>query len=347
MLDWGTLAAALAIGFFGSSHCVGMCGGISGALGLAVPGQKPAWPRLIGYSTGRVASYTLMGLLVGVLGAYLATDIASSLAPLRVVAGLMLIAMALYLADWWRGLVWLERGGAVLWRTVQPLSRRLLPVNSTPQAIALGALWGWLPCGLVYSALAFALAQGSGEQAALAMLAFGLGTVPAVLATGAAAARLRILVQKPGVRLGMALLVLVFGLWTIWGAGGHGSHGAHGTHNTHNTHNEHSSHGSSHSAGRHQMAGDVDSGPAAEQAQHMPVDHSTHGDHPGPNADDEPSQEQAGDSAAQEEGHSGAAHGGAHHDHHQHRADSSGGSVHDHPEADQKVENETGAATED
>lgn len=226
MLDWSTLGAALAIGFFGSSHCVGMCGGISGALGLAVPGQKPAWPRLIGYSTGRVASYALMGLLVGMLGAYLATDIASGLAPLRIVAGLMLIAMALYLADWWRGLVWLERGGAVLWRGLQPLSRKLLPVNSTPQAIALGALWGWLPCGLVYSALAFALAQGSGEQAALAMLAFGLGTVPAVLATGAAAARLRTLVQKPGVRLGMALLVFVFGIWTLWGASGHGGHGA-------------------------------------------------------------------------------------------------------------------------
>jgi len=236
MLDWGTLGAALAIGFFGSSHCVGMCGGISGALGLAVPGQKTAWPRLIGYSTGRVASYALMGLLVGMLGAYLATDIASGLAPLRVVAGLMLIAMALYLADWWRGLVWLERGGTVLWRGVQPLSRKLLPVSSTPQAIALGALWGWLPCGLVYSALAFALAQGSGAQAALAMLAFGLGTVPAVLATGAAAARLRTLVQKPGVRLGMALLVLVFGLWTLWGAFGHGGHGAHGAHGGHHTH---------------------------------------------------------------------------------------------------------------
>ncbi|WP_160153087.1 sulfite exporter TauE/SafE family protein [Microbulbifer sp. ALW1] len=226
MVDWSYLGAALAIGFFGSSHCIGMCGGISGALGLAVPGQRTAWPRLLGYSTGRVASYTLMGLLVGTLGAYLATDIAAGLAPLRVLAGLMLIAMALYLADWWRGLVWLERGGSLLWKLVQPLSRQLLPVNSTPQAVALGALWGWLPCGLVYSALAFALAQGNSYQAALAMLAFGLGTVPAVMATGVAAARLRTLVQKPGVRLLMALLVLLFGLWTLWGALGHG-HGAH------------------------------------------------------------------------------------------------------------------------
>ncbi|WP_299599632.1 sulfite exporter TauE/SafE family protein [uncultured Microbulbifer sp.] len=273
MLDWSTLGAALAIGFFGSSHCIGMCGGISGALGLAVPGQKPAWPRLIGYSTGRVASYSLMGLLVGVLGAYLATDIASGLAPLRIIAGLMLIAMALYLADWWRGLVWLERGGAVLWRAIQPLSRKLLPVNSTPQAIALGALWGWLPCGLVYSALAFALAQGSGAQAALAMLAFGLGTVPAVLATGAAAARLRTLVQKPGVRLAMALLVFTFGVWTLWGAAGHGGHEGHGSHDAHQHH----------SPQKEPMAGaeasHTEAVDADEEAAHSSHNHRHHDNH--------------------------------------------------------------------
>lgn len=230
MPEWSVLAAALAIGFLGSSHCIGMCGGISGALGLAVPGEKPQWPRLLGYSAGRIASYALMGLIVGAVGAYLAVDLAAGLAPLRVIAGLMLIAMALYLANWWRGLVWLERGGAVLWRGLQPLSRRLLPVNSTSQAVALGALWGWLPCGLVYSALTYALAQGSAPQAALAMFAFGLGTAPAVLATGVAATRLRTLIQKPGVRLSMASLVFVFGLWTLWGGFGHGDHGQHGGH---------------------------------------------------------------------------------------------------------------------
>ncbi|MFD1214997.1 sulfite exporter TauE/SafE family protein [Microbulbifer celer] len=227
MEHWSYLAAALVIGFLGSSHCIGMCGGISGALGLAVPGQKPAWGKLLGYSAGRVASYALMGLLVGLLGAYLSRDLATTLAPLRIVAGLMLIAMALYLANWWRGLVWLEKGGSYLWRYLQPLSRSLLPVRSTSQALALGALWGWLPCGLVYSALTFALAQGNGPEAALAMAAFGLGTVPAVVASGAAAVQLRTLVQKPGVRLSMALLILLFGLWTLWGALHHGGH-AHG-----------------------------------------------------------------------------------------------------------------------
>ncbi|SDJ81427.1 sulfite exporter TauE/SafE family protein [Microbulbifer yueqingensis] len=221
--EWGFLAAALAIGFLGSSHCIGMCGGIAGALGVAVPDGQPAWGRLVGYSAGRLASYSLMGALVGAVGAVALP----ALGPLRVFAGLMLIAMALYVAGWWRGLVWLERGGARLWRHVQPLSARLLPVRSTPQAVALGSLWGWLPCGLVYSALTFALAQGSALRAALAMLAFGLGTVPAVIASGAAAAQVRGLVQRSSVRVVFAAVILLFGLWTLWGGLSHSGHGSH------------------------------------------------------------------------------------------------------------------------
>lgn len=222
MESWGFLAAALAIGFLGSSHCIGMCGGIAGALGMAVPGRRSAWGQLIGYSAGRLGSYAAMGALAGALGA----AILPALGPLRLVAGLMLVAMALYIAGIWRGLVWLERGGAYLWRYLQPLSAKLLPVRNAGSAVALGSLWGWLPCGLVYSALTFALAQGGSLRAALAMLAFGLGTVPAMLVTGAAAAKVRGFVQRPAVRLLFAGLTLLFGLWTIWGAVGHGAHGA-------------------------------------------------------------------------------------------------------------------------
>ncbi|MCX2842282.1 sulfite exporter TauE/SafE family protein [Microbulbifer thermotolerans] len=223
MGDWGFLAAALAVGFFGSSHCIGMCGGVASALGMAVPGQQTAWTPLICYSAGRLSSYAFMGALAGALGA----AALPTLTPLRLLAGLMLIAMALYIAGIWRGLVWLEKGGAHLWRYLRPLSEKLLPVKSAPQALALGALWGWLPCGLVYSALTFALAQGSALRAALAMLAFGLGTVPAMLATGAAAAQVRSFMQKPAVRLLFAGAILLFGGWTLWGALGHGGHAGH------------------------------------------------------------------------------------------------------------------------
>lgn len=238
MDDWGFVAAALAIGFLGSSHCIGMCGGIAGALGMAVPGQKTAWVQLTSYSVGRLGSYTLMGALAGALGA----AALPALTPLRLVAGLMLIAMALYIGGLWRGLVWLEKGGSYLWRYLQPLSKRLLPVRSAGQALALGSLWGWLPCGLVYSALTFALAQGSSERAALAMLAFGLGTVPAMLATGAAAATVRGFVQRPPVRMLFAGAILVFGCWTIWGALGHGGHTDHNSAPTAESSSQHHHH---------------------------------------------------------------------------------------------------------
>lgn len=224
MGDWGFVAAALAVGFLGSSHCIGMCGGIASALGMAVPGEKTAWGKLVSYSAGRLGSYTLMGALAGALGA----AALPTLTPLRLIAGLMLIAMALYVGGIWRGLVWLEKGGSYFWRYLRPLAAKLLPVRSATQAAALGSLWGWLPCGLVYSALTFALAQGGSLRAAVAMLAFGLGTVPAVLATGAAAARVRGFVQRPQVRLLFAVAILLFGIWTLWGALGHGGHQRHG-----------------------------------------------------------------------------------------------------------------------
>ncbi|WP_444944893.1 sulfite exporter TauE/SafE family protein [Microbulbifer sp. ZKSA006] len=226
MGEWGFLAAALAIGFLGSSHCIGMCGGISGALGMAVPGKKTAWMQLGSYQLGRLGSYALMGALAGALGA----AVLPVLTPLRFAAGIMLILMALYIGGIWSGLSWIEKGGRYLWRYVQPLSAKLLPVRSAGQALALGSLWGWLPCGLVYSALTFALAQGSAERSALAMFAFGLGTVPAMLATGAAAAQVRGIVQKPGVRYGFAAAILLFGIWTLWGAMGHSGHGDHANH---------------------------------------------------------------------------------------------------------------------
>lgn len=218
---WGGWLAAWMLGLFSSAHCLGMCGGIMGALSAAIPAEARGrrWRLLLSYNVGRIASYTLMGLLAGL--------VAGGITPLdpvlRLLAGLLLIAMGLYLAGWWRGLTWLERGGAVVWRRLQPLGKSLLPVRREPQALLLGALWGWLPCGLVYTALAYALAQGNVWASGGTMLAFGLGTLPAVLAAGVMAQQLTRLLQRRGLRVFMALAIILFGLWTLWPAvGGHG-----------------------------------------------------------------------------------------------------------------------------
>ena len=222
---WGGWLAAWMLGLFSSAHCLGMCGGIMGALSAAIPAEARGrrWRLLLSYNVGRIASYTLMGLLAGL--------VAGGITPLdpvlRLLAGLLLIAMGLYLAGWWRGLTWLERGGAVVWRRLQPLGKSLLPVRRAPQALLLGALWGWLPCGLVYTALAYALAQGNVWASGGTMLAFGLGTLPAVLAAGVMAQQLTRLLQRRGLRVFMALAIILFGLWTLWPAvgGGHGGEG--------------------------------------------------------------------------------------------------------------------------
>jgi len=226
MIDWIALSTAFLLGLLSSAHCVGMCGGIMGALTMAIPrdARSKRWRLLISYNIGRIGSYTLIGLLTGLFAS--AIVLAGGAQWLRILAGLLLIAMGLYLANWWHGLTRLETLGRYLWVYLQPLGKGLLPVRSAWQAVLLGALWGWLPCGLVYTALAYAMSQG--DLAPLIMLAFGLGTLPAVLATGVAAQTFSRLLQNRRVRIGFALMIIAFGIWTLVGGSHH--HGDHEHH---------------------------------------------------------------------------------------------------------------------
>jgi sulfite exporter TauE/SafE len=211
------LLSALILGLLGGGHCLGMCGGLMGALTLAIPAEHRAqrFRLLLSYNLGRICSYTIAGLLLGLAGWAVASSPAAML--LRVIAALLLIAMGLYLAGWWSGLTRIEALGRGLWRYIQPLTRRFMPVTSLPRALVLGSLWGWLPCGLVYSTLLWAASQGDALDSAALMLAFGLGTLPVLLATGMAAERLTALLRKRGVRMAGGLLVVLFGLWTLPG----------------------------------------------------------------------------------------------------------------------------------
>ncbi|MGD8174687.1 sulfite exporter TauE/SafE family protein [Marinimicrobium sp. ARAG 43.8] len=211
----GAWLAAFTLGLFSGAHCIGMCGGIVGALSVAIPADQRGarrWGLHLGYNVGRITSYSVMGVLAGLV----AGGVAPLTPVLRVLAGLLLVAMGLYLAGWWRGLLLLERAGGRLWRHIQPLGRRLMPVARLPQAVLLGALWGWLPCGLVYTALAYALMQGDALVSGGVMLAFGLGTLPSLLAAGLMAGKLTQLLQQRALRTVLAVLIMVFGAWTLW-----------------------------------------------------------------------------------------------------------------------------------
>lgn len=208
--------ALFAVGLLGGTHCVGMCGGIVGALSMGAPAR---WSMHLAYNAGRIFSYVLAGALAGALGA--ASLGLEGQLPVRnllyLLANLMLIALGLYLIGVTRALAFTERLGQHLWRHLQPMTRRFLPARSMAQAFPLGLFWGWLPCGLVYSALTTALTAGSAGRGALLMLAFGMGTLPNLLLAGIVLARLNEIVRRPPVRVVSGLLVLGFGVYGLLG----------------------------------------------------------------------------------------------------------------------------------
>lgn len=205
-----TLLGAVLVGLLGSTHCLGMCGGLAAALGQ----QRVNGGLLLAYNGGRLLTYTLLGALAGLVGMQV-LKLAPGLAlVLRTLAGLLVIAMGLYVSQWWMGLTHLEQMGAGIWRRLQPLVKGLLPVRHPGQALLLGGLWGLLPCGLVYSTLAWAVASADWRQSALLMLAFGLGTTPAMVGVGLLSQRVLGSLRRTWVRRLAGVSIIVMGIWT-------------------------------------------------------------------------------------------------------------------------------------
>jgi len=212
-----SLFAVFLVGLLGGVHCLGMCGSIVGIFTAQVPKNTVRWPFHLAYSSGRIASYSVAGALVGTIGqaGLLMRDAVPVQHLLFALSSLMLIVLGLYLAGVWGAVRQLERLGGGLWKRLQPYTTKLLPVNTVPRALGLGALWGWLPCGLVYSVLLTALASGSATKGSLIMLAFGLGTLPNLLAIGLFWESIKGWVQSPRVRLTAGLMVAMFGVYGL------------------------------------------------------------------------------------------------------------------------------------
>lgn len=231
MIEHGTLLAAFVIGLLGGVHCAGMCGGIAAALSLGTvrpPGPlsgRAPWAILLAYNLGRISSYALAGAAAGTAGWFATrmTDVHQGQLVLQAVAGVFMVALGLYLAGWWQGLAGVERAGGVVWRRLEPLGRRIMPVRGPRQALALGLVWGWLPCGLVYSVLIWSISSGGPVRGAALMAAFGLGTLPNLLLMGVMAAKLGAVLRRRSVRVAAGVLVAGFGVlmltqvWRGWG----------------------------------------------------------------------------------------------------------------------------------
>lgn len=228
------LIPVFVVGLLGSVHCAGMCGGIVGALSVVPVRVAARWTpvaNVLAYNAGRIGSYMAAGALAGATFEHLAqgAQVLAGLPALQAgaywLANLMLAALGLYLMDAWRGLARLEQGGRFVWRGVQPLLRKVGPLDRPARMFVAGGLWGWLPCGMVYSVLVTAMLSGSAIHGALVMLAFGLGTLPMLLGLGLMGARLRGRLAGPRVRRACGVVVLGFGLLGLVRAAGGLPHG--------------------------------------------------------------------------------------------------------------------------
>lgn len=234
--------AAFMIGLLGSTHCIGMCGGIVGTLTMGLPDtirQTPLklLPYLLTYNSGRLLSYLLAGLIIGLLSSSASDFFQLGRFPIGgIVGGLFMVALGFYIAGWLQTMALLERLGGHFWRLIEPFGRRFMPVKSPAQALGLGVIWGWLPCGLVYSTLALAATSGDAVKSALLMLAFGVGTLPMLLVMGGLAEKLQRFTRHQWTRYVAGILLIAFGAIILTKAlsGGH-QHGMH----SNLQHNEH------------------------------------------------------------------------------------------------------------
>ena len=211
------LSAALLAGLLGSAHCLGMCAGISGlfAVNAGVASLRQQLPFALVYNIGRVVSYAVLGVIVGLFGSVIIKASPSLAGGIRMLSGIIIILVGLKVAFDLRMLNAIERMGASLWSKIAPAAKSLVPVTSLARALGLGLLWGWLPCGLVYSVLMIAATSADPAAGALTMVAFGIGTMPAMVLTGLGAARLSDLLRHRSARVGLGLMIVAMGLATI------------------------------------------------------------------------------------------------------------------------------------
>jgi len=225
-----SFVSALVIGFLGTAHCIGMCGGIVSALTINLhPEPQKSFrrmlPYLLAYNIGRLTSYSVAGFLVAWLAHLLTNTFSLHGGVGQSVSAVFMILLGLYITGWWPVLIQLERIGGKLWKRLEPIGKKWIPIQTPVQALLVGIVWGWLPCGMVYSMLAYAFSSSDPINGALIMFAFGLGTLPTLLAIGASAHTLQRLIRHPLTRKVAGIVIISFGIYILLSAGqGHHMH---------------------------------------------------------------------------------------------------------------------------
>jgi len=211
---------AFVMGLFSSMHCIGMCGSIIGTLTLSLSpeirnNKKRLLPFVFNYNFGRITSYAIAGALVGAIEALLTMHLGETHGHrfLQLLSAVIMASAGLYIAGWFPRFAYIEKTGMLLWKKIEPYGRKLIPVKNLKQAYFFGMIWGWLPCGLVYSALALAATAGDASKSSLTMLAFGLGTLPAVIGVGVMTQLLTRLSRIKRFKEAVGLLMIILALF--------------------------------------------------------------------------------------------------------------------------------------
>lgn len=210
---------AVGIGLAGAGHCLGMCGGIAAALSFR---RAPSASLTASYHSGRIVSYAALGALAG--GAAGAIDLAPWTISLRILAGVLMILMGFSIAGLWQAVKVLERAGAKLWKPIQKMGASLIPIQKNYQALLLGGCWGLMPCGLIYSALAWSATAANAIESALLMAAFGIGTLPAMVSASIGVGHIQQLLRSLQFRRTVGILLIFAGSWSLYQLISHAPH---------------------------------------------------------------------------------------------------------------------------
>lgn len=213
--------AALFIGLLGAGHCLAMCGGVASAMTFSLHGEQRQTKQFLAillYNLGRGLSYITAGFLIAGGAAVLSDlfEIKNALVWLRLLSAIMMLMLALYISRLWLGLQTIENLGQYLWRVIQPLAKNILPIKHPMMALPFGMIWGWLPCGLVYSSLSWAAVSGSALQGAFIMAGFAIGTLPAMLSVGFFSHYLKSLLNSRWFRIGGSAMLAIYAFHTAY-----------------------------------------------------------------------------------------------------------------------------------
>jgi len=211
------------MGLLGGVHCLGMCGGVVALLNAGLDEDirlnktKTSYFHFY-YNFGRVLSYVIFGALFGLAGELLSKSLEFGLFEnvLRMLSGLLMVMVGFYIAGWSSSIQILERIGSKLWVKIQPITKKLLPIKNPKSAIIIGLLWGWMPCGLIYGALGFAILSASAFNGSMVMLAFGIGTLPSLFLMAGLSTQLGYLTKQPLIRKTSGALIILLGVVAIW-----------------------------------------------------------------------------------------------------------------------------------